>query len=150
MPSGNAMAATVLQKLARFGVGTAPQGSGEAETRWSDYEAVARRSLASMSDVLGKHPLGFGQWLVALDDALATPVEVTIIGDPGAKDTRAMLDVVLGRYRPHQLVAAGSGGVPPLLMHREQMDGKVTAYVCRSKGCQPPVKELQRLLGLVV
>ncbi len=71
-------------------------------------EAVARRGLASMSDSLGKHPLGFGQWLVALDGALATPVEVAIVGEPSAEDTRALLDVVLGSYRPHQLVAAGS------------------------------------------
>ena len=137
------------KKLARFGAEGVIQGGGEAEVQWSDHEAVARRSLASMSDLLGKHPLGFGQWLVALDDALATPVEVAIIGDPGVEDTRAMLDVVLGRYRPHQLLAAGSGDVPPLLKHREQMDGKVTAYVCRNRVCRAPVSDVVMLLDML-
>jgi len=135
VPSGNAMAAMVLQKLARFGAAGVTQESDAVAADLLDYEAVARRSLASMRDLLGKHPLAFGQWLVALDDALATPVEVAVIGDPGADDTRALLDVVLRSYRPHQLMAAGIGDVPPLLMHRPQVDGRPTAYVCRSKVC---------------
>ena len=137
------------KKLARFGAEGVIQGGGEAEVQWSDHEAVARRSLASMSDLLGKHPLGFGQWLVALDDALATPVEVAIIGDPGAEDTRALLAVALGSYRPHQLMAAGIGNVPPLLMHREQVDGRPTAYVCRSKVCRAPVNDVAMLPDLL-
>jgi len=149
VPSGNAMAATVLQKLARFGAGNAAQGGGEAEAQWSDYEAVARRSLASMSDSLGKHPLAFGQWLVALDGALATPVEVAIVGAPGAEDARALLNVVLGGYRPHQLMAAGMGDVPPLLMHREQVGGKVTVYSCRNRVCRAPVNDVAMLLDLL-
>ena len=149
MPSGNAMAATVLQKMARFGAEGVPQEYDAVAAQLSDYEAVARRSLASMSDLLGQHPLGFGQWLVALDDALATPVEVAIIGAPDAEDTRALLDVVQNGYRPHQLTAAGIGDVPSLLMHRTQVGGKVTAYYCRNHVCRAPVSDVAMLLDML-
>ncbi len=149
VPSGNAMAATVLQKLARFGAEGATREYAAVPAQLSDYETVAQRSLVSMSDSLGEHPLAFGQWLVALDDALATPVEVAIIGEPGAADTRALLDVARGSYRPHQLIAAGIGDVPPLLMHREQVDGRATAYVCRNRVCRAPVNDEATLPDLL-
>jgi uncharacterized protein len=69
VPSGNAMAATALQTLARL--------TGEMR-----YEAIAARSLARMQTLMGEVPLGFAQWLGALDGALAVPVEVAIAGDP--------------------------------------------------------------------
>jgi len=131
-PSGNAMAAKVLLALARL--------SGEA-----DYTDLARSSLAAMQDLPGQHPQAFGQWLVALDAALATPVEVAIIGDPGAADTRPLLDVAREGYHPHRLVAAGIGDTLPLLAQREQMAGQPTAYVCKNHVCQPPVTEASAL-----
>ena len=137
MPSGNAMAATVLLALARL--------SGK-----SRYADVAEQSLESMQDLMGEHPLAFGQWLVALDSALVTPVDIAIIGDLDAADTRALLDVAQEGYHPHRLVAVGSGDVPPMLAHRTQVDGKPTAYVCVNHVCQPPVTdvgEMRELLG---
>ncbi|MGC9350262.1 MAG: thioredoxin domain-containing protein, partial [Anaerolineae bacterium] len=137
VPSGNAMAVTVLQKLARFGGGSVT--GEETEAQRADYETVARRSLASMDDLPGNHPRAFGQWLVALDDALATAVEVAIIGAAGAQGTQALLEVAQEGYHPHRLVAVGTGDVPSLLAYRTQVDGKATAYVCRNHVCLDPI-----------
>ncbi len=136
VPSGNAMAATVLLKVARL--------SGEAR-----YDDVARHSLASMQTLLAKHPLAFGQWLVALDQALAQSTEVAIVGDPRAEEARALLEVARKGYAPHRLLAVGTGEVPPLLAQRPQVDGQATAYVCRASTCRPPVTtpaELEHML----
>ncbi|MCU0521607.1 MAG: thioredoxin domain-containing protein [Anaerolineae bacterium] len=132
VPSGSAMAATVLLKLGRL---------------WDEacYEDIAVRSLGSMQSLLVQHPLGFGQWLVALDSATAATVEVAIVGDVTAKDTRALVGVAQGPYAPHRLVVAGPGPVPGLLAHREQVSGRATAYVCRNRACLPPVTEPDRL-----
>jgi len=126
VPSGNALATTVLLRMARL----------SGETR---YEEHAQHALAAMSALAGEHPLAFGQWLVALDDALATPVEVAIVGEIEADDTQEMLRSVQHGYRPHQVIAVGQGDVPPLLMHREQIEGKATAYVCQNHVCRAPV-----------
>ena len=132
VPSGNAMAATALLKLARL--------SGE-----SHYDEVARRSLVSMQALMGQHPLAFGQWLVALDSALAVPVEVAVIGELEAENTRAMLTAAQKGYRPHRLIAAGTRDVPPLLAHRKKVGDKATAYVCRGQTCHPPVVDSEEL-----
>ena len=132
VPSGNSMAATVLLKLARL--------NGERE-----YEEVAQESLAAMAPLMGQYPLGFGQWLVALDAALAVPEEVAVIGEPGAVATRDLVEVAQKGFTSHRLLAAGTGEVPKLLAQREQVDGKVTAFVCRASTCHPPVTDVEAL-----
>ena len=58
VPSGNGMAAFVLLRLA--GLASAPR-----------YAELARRSLRQVQPLLAQHPLGFGQWPIALDYALS-------------------------------------------------------------------------------
>jgi uncharacterized protein YyaL (SSP411 family) len=135
MPSGNGMAASVLQRLAGLAV----------EPR---YAQAARDSLALAQPLLARAPLGFGQWLSALDYALAHPREVAIVGDLRAADTRALLDASANGYRPHQVVAVGAGGgepAVPLLRGRGRVGGRATAYVCVDSACRAPVTEPEAL-----
>jgi uncharacterized protein YyaL (SSP411 family) len=140
VPSGNAMAALVLSRLAGLAV----------EPR---YEELARRSLRAMQPMLARYPLGFAQWLIALDYVLAHPREVAIVGDPGAADTLALQDVCRAGYRPHQVVALGGAGtetdVVPLLRDRDPIDGRAVAYVCVDSVCQRPVTEPDELKELI-
>jgi uncharacterized protein YyaL (SSP411 family) len=140
VPSGNAMATSVLLRLAGLAV----------EPR---YAELARRSLSQVQPLLARHPLAFGQWLVALDYALSHPREIAIVGDPQAGDTRALLDACTTGYRPHQVVALRSpdseASAVPLLQDRSQISGRATAYVCVGSACRPSVTdsaELQELL----
>jgi uncharacterized protein len=135
-PSGNAMAATALLRLAGLAV----------EPRYVD---LVYRMLGQMQSQMAQYPLGFGQWLQALCYALASPREVALVGDPSAADTRALLAVLRDGYRPHQVVALGdlSEGTPvvPLLRYRTCVDGRATAYVCVKRVCQPPVTDPEAL-----
>ncbi|MBN1888029.1 MAG: thioredoxin domain-containing protein [Thermoflexales bacterium] len=131
-PSGNAAAATVLLKLA--GLSTEPR-----------YAELARQSLGQVQEFLAHYPLGFGQWLVALDYALSNPKEIAIVGDPGAADTQALLKIATAGFRPHQIVAVGTGDVVPLLAGRHQIDNRATAYVCTEGTCRLPVTDPQAL-----
>jgi uncharacterized protein len=139
-PSGNAMAATALFKLAGLAV----------EPR---YAELADASLAGVGPLLGRYPLGFGQWLVALDYALSRPREIAIVGRPGAAGTQALLQVAAGGFRPHQVVAMGEPGqevaVVPLLANRPVVNGRATAYVCRDSACQAPVTDPEALQALL-
>jgi hypothetical protein len=127
VPSGNAMATTVLLKLAAF----------TGDQRYAD---AAVRALRTVQRALTAAPLGFAQWLSALDFLLAQPKEIAMVGSAsGASD---LLKVVYDEYRPNQVVAVGQeDSAIPLLRGRAMLNGKATAYVCKHFTCQLPVTE---------
>jgi len=128
-PSGNGMAVTVLIMLSGLSM----------ETR---YAEEAEKSLKPIQPLIAQNPLGFGQWLIALDYFLSRPFEIAIIGEPGAADTRALLAEVNRGFAPHQVVAVGLAECEvPLLQNRVQLEGKATAYVCRNFVCNRPVND---------
>jgi uncharacterized protein YyaL (SSP411 family) len=135
-PSGNAMATTVLLRLAGL----------TDEVRYVD---IAHEALTQIQPMMAQYPLGFGQWLQALAYTLSKPREIAIVGDPDAAGTRVLLDVVREGYRPFQVVALGAPGAKPpavpLLQDRGLVDGQPTAYVCRAFACQAPVTEPVKL-----
>ncbi len=140
-PSGSSAAVMALLRLAEL--------TGEAR-----YREVAGRALAAMADYMARVPLGFGHLLCALDFALATPVEVAIVGDPSSGDTRALLRIVNHAYLPNAVLAFqaadGAGDesrVIPLLEGRTARDGRATAYVCERLACRQPVTEPAPLAG---
>jgi hypothetical protein len=134
-PSGNAMAATVLLKLA-------------ALTGDHSYRGQAERALATVAPMLAQYPTGFGQWLSAATFALAQPKEVALVGNPAQADMRALLETVFGEYRPFKVVALkqpGEASAVPLLQGRAQLNGKATAAVCFNFACMLPVTEPEAL-----
>ena len=139
-PSGNAMAATTLLKLAGL----------TNELRTVD---IAHQALAQMQGMMRQYPLGFGQWLQALAYALSKPREIAIVGDPDSADTQALLNVVRDGYRPFQVVALGAQATHepavPLLRDRGLVDEQAAAYVCRDFACKAPVSTVQALEGFL-
>ncbi len=131
VPSGNAMAATVLLKLGAY--------TGEAR-----YIEIAENLLGRVQDAMQRYPTAFGQWLIAHDLAVNAPKEIALVGDLDAPDTQALFQVVFNGFRPNQVVALkkpGESSPIPLLTGREQVGGKATAWVCRRFACQMPVTE---------
>lgn len=136
VPSGNAMAAFVLLRLA-------------ALSARPDLMEAVQESLREIQPMAARYPLAFGQWLVALDFALSEPWEIAIVGDPAASDTQALL-AVLSDYQPHRVLAVGLPGTPiPLLADRPMREGRATAYPCRGGVCREPVTDPERLRALL-
>ena len=134
-PSGNAMAAAVLLRLSLY--------TGEGHY-WDTAEAM----VSALYEPMARYPGAFAHWLGAAAFILGEPREVAIAGDPAAADSRALLDLIHGRYRPDLVVAVGEGesaAVVPLLAGRERLDGRAAAYVCRRFVCLRPVSEQQAL-----
>jgi uncharacterized protein len=131
-PSGNAMAVTALLRLAAL--------SGQAR-----YAEAAEAALRAIQPVLGQHPTGFGQWLVALCFAVSERREIALVGDPEQDPVaRAMLEVINGTYRPFTVMALkrpSEVSAVPLLEGREQQDSRATAYVCQNFVCRLPVTD---------
>ena len=131
IPSGGAMATMVLLRLAAL--------TGEG-----GYRSSAERALAPMPAIAAKYPTGLAQWLLAYGLASGPIIEIAIVGDPGADDTKALLASARARYRPGQVVALapdpGTSAVP-LLHGRSRMEGAATAYVCREFACRQPTTD---------
>jgi uncharacterized protein YyaL (SSP411 family) len=138
-PSGNSMAATTLLRLTSL-------------TDESHYVQSAHLMLSQMQPLMAQYPIGFGQWLIALDYALSHPRQIAIIGAPQAADARRLIDACTTGYHPHQMVAVGAAGSDtstiPLLQNRGQINGHATAYVCSNFACQNPITDPAELRAL--
>ncbi len=131
VPSGNAMAARVLLRLAAW--------TGEGA-----YRKAAERAMRSVVPFVARYPTGFAQWLGAMDLALAPVVEVAIVGAPDDPATVALLTEVRAGFRPNQVVSVAADGAAsevPLLRDRVAIEGRPTAYVCRGFVCRLPVAD---------
>jgi len=140
MPSGNAMATFVLLRLAAL------TGDGR-------YREAAERALEQVTAIVGRYPTGFGQWLVAIDFALAPVVEIAVVGDPADPATRRLLAPTETGFRPHQVVAASpdpATSAVPLLQGRFQLNGRPTGFVCRHFACRQPVDQPEALAALLI
>ncbi|HYZ14609.1 MAG TPA: thioredoxin domain-containing protein [Actinomycetota bacterium] len=139
VPSGNSVAADVLQRLTHL--------TGEPE-----YERAGLSALRLVRDGIAGAPLGFGHALGALDLYLDTVREVAVIGDPGSSETRSLAaEVTSRRYVPNHVLAVAdarddrSREAVALLLERPQIDGRPTAYVCERFTCKLPVTEPEEL-----
>jgi hypothetical protein len=133
-PSGNSVAASVLLRLHLF--------TGEVR-----YRELAETIFALMHNMLQRAPSGFGHLLCALDLALASPLEIAIIGNAADE----MLAIVRQRYLPNKVLACAApdetvaSAAIPLLAGRTPVNGKPTAYVCRQFTCAAPVTSAEAL-----
>jgi uncharacterized protein len=139
IPSGNSAMALGLLRLARL--------TGEAA-----YEERATGTIALLHPIAARHPLAFGHLLQAVDFLLADDVrEVAIVG--AGPDAEALARTVRGAFRPHVVLAGGSGdgdgSQVPLLADRRLVDGRPAAYVCEHFACQAPVTEPDALAALL-
>jgi uncharacterized protein YyaL (SSP411 family) len=134
-PSGNAVAADVLLRLALL-------------TDNDQYRQAAQGVLELLREPLARYPLGFARALNALDFFLGRPKEIAVVGTSGASDTEALVGVVFEPFLPNKVVAGGGASIP-LLAAREQRNGKATAYVCEHYVCQAPTSDPEELRALL-
>ena len=139
-PSGNALATYALLKMYAF---TADQR----------FQEIAMSNLGAMQEAISQYPTAFGQWLQAMDYALAKGQEIAIIGNKGAEDTEKLREAVWARYRPYELLAQSNpeqiNDGAPLLQNRVLIENKASAYVCQHFVCQRPVNSASDLGKLI-
>jgi uncharacterized protein YyaL (SSP411 family) len=139
VPSGNAMAATVLLRLTAL--------TGEPR-----YRAAADRAIAAVTPLLAPHPTAFAQWLAALEIAHAGLTEIAIVGDPDGEATRRLVRTAGRGYAPFRVLAVAASPATseiPLMRDRFALNGRPTAFVCRDFACRMPVHEPEALDALL-
>jgi uncharacterized protein len=138
IPSGNAVAATVLLRLFSF--------TGEER-----YHERARQIMEVFKSQMAKNPYGSAAMLCSLDWLLSGPKEIVIVGAREHPLTEAMVTTVQQRYIPNRamLVVAetrsGGAGELTLAKGKTSLDGRPTAYVCEHQTCSEPVTEPRQL-----
>jgi len=144
VPSGGAMAATVLLRLAAL--------TGEGR-----HAEVAEAALGVVGAAPAEHPTAFAQWLAAIDWQVGPVDEIAIVGDPTDPRTERLAAVARGapghlRWRPRQVLAVGpdpAASQVPLLQGRFSLRGSPTAFVCRGFACRQPVTEPEALAAIL-
>jgi uncharacterized protein YyaL (SSP411 family) len=134
IPSGNSAAALGLLRLAAL--------TGERE-----YEQRAVGVLRLFAPAARRHPDAFAHLLMALDFHLSPGHELALVAPAEAVDPAAGLAeltrVAHGDYRPRLVIAGGPEGIdrPELMLERQTVEGRATAYLCENFSCRLPITD---------
>ena len=134
VPSGSSAATLVLLQVSRL--------TGDER-----LEQMAVDLLKSVQGTMSHYPLGFGNWLCALEFSLSPPREIVIVGprnDPATADLRRVL---FNTWLPNKVVAARDPAdtVPVdnvvLLRDRNMINNQPTVFLCERHACRAPVND---------
>jgi len=126
IPSGNGVAATVLQRLGHL--------LGEHR-----YTEAAERALKAAWTSISQLAYAHNAMLTALEESLYPAQTIILRGVP--QDLQAWTSPARRDYAPRRFVYAIDNrisGLPGLLAERQATDG-VTAWVCEGSRCLPPI-----------
>ncbi|HJU28952.1 MAG TPA: thioredoxin domain-containing protein, partial [Candidatus Binataceae bacterium] len=131
-PSGNSAAAMMLLRL----------GAYTGDERYLDE---ARRILELFAPLMEKQPFAFSHMLEAVDLYERGPTDVVIVGNRGTAEFREWIERLGLLYVPNQALfavdpdAPDGAIVPEPAQGKTQIDGHLTAYVCRERTCSAPM-----------
>lgn len=136
VPSGNAMAATVLVRLGKL-------------TGRSDLIEDSERTISVAAGLIQTSPQASAQLLIALDMLTGPLAEIVIVGDSAEEAITSLRT----RYLPNHVAAYRNGDsqyrseyISGLFANRTAAAGELTVYVCENFACQAPVTGLTAIL----
>lgn len=138
IPSGNSVAALVLQKLALL-------------TGDNQFQQFALTIMRMTSQTITRYPSGFGYLLCALDFYFDDVKELAIVGDRDSHEVKLFIEEIYSRFLPNKVVALSLNeadsisSMIKLLEGKSTIEGKPAVYVCRNFTCLAPVTEPQEL-----
>ncbi len=140
-PSGNSEAVHALLRLHTY--------LGEEA-----YRREAERSIKLFSGLMMQQPMGFAHLLEAVDLDYRGAREVVLVGDPASAEFKEWRERIGLLYLPNRAFfavnpaaprTATSLFIPEPARDKTQVDGRLTAYVCRDFTCSAPQTSLAGL-----
>ena len=142
-PSGNSIALMNLVKLGKY-----------------TAEAEIQNKADEISKAFGNHieraPMGFTQFLSAMDYAMNPSSEVIVVGESDNPVTVEMLNIIDEGFNPQQVVLLKTNAnvekladIAPFTKDYTMIDGNTTVYVCKDYNCSLPVTEPDELRKLL-
>ncbi len=140
LPSGNSVQFGNLLQLARL-------------TGREELEKQADQAARAFYGVLSKSPANFTQAMLGFQHAFSRSEEIVVVGERGSTESDEFLKWLRQNKRIGRVVLFKNkqdgkllSKVAPFTEPMRMMDGKTTAYVCRSFTCAQPVQSLQKLV----
>lgn len=141
IPSGNSVAAMILQRLGRI----------TGNTEWID---MSYKIFATFADDINRSPNGFGAMLSAYIFANNSPKEVIIVGDGNSDRTIELLSAIQSEYFPNKVLIFKDlsdkqnqlSRIADWTMEYRTIDGKPTVYICKNYTCNQPTTDIQTAL----
>jgi uncharacterized protein YyaL (SSP411 family) len=135
-PSGNSAAVMLFLRL-------------NAYTGDQRYMDEAGRALLLFNDLIEKQPFAFSHMLEAVDLYQRGPTEIVIVGP--SPEFHEWLERLGQLYIPNRALFAVDAGstdaafIPEQARGKSQVDGKLTAYVCRERACSMPMTSFEQV-----
>ena len=133
VPSGNAMAATVLTKLGKL-------------TGNQLYRDAAAGAMVAALNLVQRAPSATAQMLLAIDLHLGPTYEIVLAGDPQVETTQNILADLRRRFLPNKVLAFAAAGhqasaaLNDLLQGKTMLGDQPTLFVCEGFTCQAPAQ----------
>jgi hypothetical protein len=134
IPSGNSITLHNLLWLSRL-------------TNEHCYEAMATQMTKTFAREVEDAPEAYTFFLLEVDFLIGPSYIVTLVGDLNQKDTNEMLERLRKHYLPTTIIALKHPDKDGL--GYQQIEGKITAYVCRNQMCLPPTNNLTMILDQI-
>jgi uncharacterized protein YyaL (SSP411 family) len=139
-PSGNSAAVMALLRLHAY--------TGEER-----YANEAARAINLLAELIEKQPFGFAHMLEAADLYFRGPTEIVLVGDRSSPEFREWIERAGLLYVPNRALfvadkqGEGRGFIPEQARGKPQLNGQLTAYVCRDRACSPPMTTFEAVIA---
>jgi len=140
LPSGNSVAALNLMRLARM-------------TGNTDLERRADQLAKAFSQDVAAYPMGYSQFLSALDFMVGPSLELVIAGGADLQTTMDMVRVVHTMFLPNKVLLLRPQGdkgrrlseVSPYAKELNPINGRSTVFICEQYTCKTPITKISDL-----
>ena len=139
-PSGNSAAVIALLRLHAY--------TGDAR-----YANEAARTINLFAELIEKQPFGFAHMIEAADLYFRGPTEIVLVGDRSSAEFREWIERAGLLYVPNRALFVtdtkgdGSGFIPEPARGKPQVNGQLTAYVCRERTCSAPMTTFEAVIA---
>jgi len=131
-PSGNAVAALVLARLAHH-------------CDRKDFREAAVGAIRAYGKQITRYPRAFAKSLAVVDFLTEGPLEIALVGRENDPVLQSFADTLRSIYLPNRILAVthrmDGTSTHPLLAGKTAVNGAATLYLCRDFTCQQPITD---------
>ncbi|WP_080888631.1 aldo/keto reductase [Nitrospira japonica] len=131
-PSGNAVAAFVLARLAHHG-------------DRQDFREAAVGAIRAYGKQITRYPKAFAKSLAVVDFVTEGPLEIALVGREMDPALQSFTDALRSIYLPNRILAVthqvDGTSTHPLLAGKTTVNGTTALYLCRDFTCQRPITD---------
>ncbi len=139
LPSGNSVCALNILKLSKI-------------TADHELESVGNRTIQAFSEKVNATPIGYTQFMSALDFSMRDSLEIVIVGNLENAETKNMISFINDRFIPGKVLLLkpekNSERITDIAVYTKDMemiDTKTTVHICQNHSCKLPSNDIDKI-----